>query len=186
MKTLILNGSPHANGDTAALVNILKQHLEGEIHEISCYRSGISPCVDCRRCMREPGCAIQDEMQALYPLLAECDCIVIASPVYFSQPTPPLMAVASRLQTWFCASRFRREPVNIKPKTGGIIFTGGGSGSAEPAVETARMLLRCMRVKKTGPIVLSTNTDQLRAREDASAIEAAACLAHFLNNNTPE
>ena len=181
MKTLIFNGSPRKNGDTAAMIARLRENLEGEIIEINCYRAGISPCVDCRRCMKEPGCAINDAMQNYYPLLQDCDNVVIASPVYYSLPTAPLLAVASRLQTWFCASRFRKDPVKIQPKRGGIILSGGGSGSAEPAIETAKRLLRVMRAREIGPMVLSLNTDQVPAIKDVDAMEKAVELAKFLN-----
>ena len=50
MKTLILNGSPRPNGNTVALINELKKHLEGEVIELSAFRSNIAPCVDCRGC----------------------------------------------------------------------------------------------------------------------------------------
>jgi UDP-N-acetylglucosamine--N-acetylmuramyl-(pentapeptide) pyrophosphoryl-undecaprenol N-acetylglucosamine transferase len=69
-------------------------------------------------------------MQSLYPILESCDNIVIASPVYFSLPTAPVLSVASRIQTYFCQSFFRKSPVPIAPKRGGIILAGGGSGSA--------------------------------------------------------
>ena len=49
-KTIIINGSPRVNGNTAFLIAELKKHLEGEVIEISAFRSGIAPCVDCRAC----------------------------------------------------------------------------------------------------------------------------------------
>lgn len=51
------------------------------------YRCDISPCVDCRYCWENNGCAIEDEMQAVYRFLQECDNILIASPIYFSELT---------------------------------------------------------------------------------------------------
>lgn len=181
MHTLILNGSPHKNGDTAALIAALRENLQGEVTQIDCYRAGISPCTDCRWCTKNPGCAIKDEMQDLYPILESCDNIVIASPVYFSLPTAPVLSVASRIQTYFCASFFRKQPVPIKPKRGGILLAGGGSGSAEPAEATARRLLKYMKAKEIGPVAASLKTDRIPARDDADALSAARELADFLN-----
>jgi len=183
MKTLILNGSPRPNGDTAALIRALREELLGEVIEVHCYREKISPCVDCRRCAREPGCAIQDGMQQLYPVFETCDNIVIASPVYFSLPTGPLLSVCSRIQTYFCASFIRKSPVPIRPKRGGIILSGGGSGSAAPAEETARRLLKYMKAKEIGPVAASLKTDKLPAKDDPDALEAARALARFLNDS---
>lgn len=181
MKTLILNGSPHPNGDTAALLSALKSRLSGEIIQIDCYRADIAPCVDCRWCAAHSGCAVRDDMQALYPVIETCDRVVISTPVYFSLPTPPLLNVCSRLQTYFCQSFFRRAPVEIQPKRGGILLAGGGSGSAEPAEAAARRLLRAVKCAEIGPTAASLHTDRLRARDDSAALEAAKQLAFFLN-----
>lgn len=181
MKTLILNGSPHPRGDTAALLDALKSRLSGEIVQVDCYRADISPCVDCGWCAGHSGCAVHDGMQALYPVIETCDCVVVATPVYFSLPTPPLMSVCSRLQTYFCQSFFRHAPVEIHPKRGGILLAGGGSGSAEPAELAARRLLRAVKCAEIGPTAASLHTDRLRARDDSAALEAAKRLADFLN-----
>lgn len=181
MHTLILNGSPHKSGDTAALIAALREELRGEVTQIDCYRANISPCVDCRWCTKNAGCAIKDDMQSLYPVIESCDCIVIASPVYFSLPTAPVLSVCSRIQTYFCASFFRKSPIPIKPKRGGIILTGGGSGSAEPAEATSRRLLKYMKAKEIGPIAASLKTDQLPASQDTRALAQARALAAFLN-----
>ena len=66
MKKLILNGSPHKNGDTSYIVNELKKKLDGEIEEIFLYDAKISPCVDCRYCWKNKGCAIKDDMEKIY------------------------------------------------------------------------------------------------------------------------
>ena len=50
MKTLIINGSPRVNGNTAALIAELKKHISGEVIELSAFRSDIAPCTDCRAC----------------------------------------------------------------------------------------------------------------------------------------
>lgn len=185
MHTLILNGSPHKNGDTAALIAALREGLLGEVTQIDCYHSNISPCTDCRWCTKNPGCVIPDAMQDVYPVLEDCDNIVIASPVYFSLPTAPLLGVCSRIQTYFCASFFRNTPVPIKPKRGGILLVGGGSGSTDPAEATARRLLKYMKARQVGPIVASLATDQTPACNDLAALKAARTLADFLNNAAP-
>ena len=48
MKTLILNGSPRENGDTAGLIREVIRNLPGEYSVVDAYRCSISPCVDCR------------------------------------------------------------------------------------------------------------------------------------------
>ena len=66
MRTLIINGSPKKNGDTTALLDELVRYLEGEAKIISCF-DNIAPCCDCRYCWKHSGCALQDDMQEIYP-----------------------------------------------------------------------------------------------------------------------
>lgn len=50
MKTLILNGSPRKNGDTASLIEKITEKIVGEYRIVDAYRCHISPCLDCRYC----------------------------------------------------------------------------------------------------------------------------------------
>ena len=58
LKTLIINGSPRINGDTASLLDVVKENIEGEYKVVDAYRCSISPCLDCRFCWENNGCAI--------------------------------------------------------------------------------------------------------------------------------
>ena len=136
-KTLILNGSPRINGDTAGLIGKMTGRIGGEYKIVDAYRCSVSPCLDCRYCWENSGCAIRDEMQEIYEYIQECDNILIASPIYFSELTGRLLDVGSRLQTYFCARFFRKEEPILKPKKGAVILVGGGDGHMEKAYGTA-------------------------------------------------
>lgn len=170
MKTLIINGSPRKGGDTAALLAALE--LPGEVAEIRAFDVKVSPCLDCRYCRKSAGCSIRDGMQEIYRQIGESDCIILASPIWFATLPGPLLTLASRLQTYFSAAFFRKEQPFAAPKKGAVILTGGGSGGAEPAYDTAVMLLRQMGVKGEIPLVCSLHTDQTPAKEDADALAA--------------
>ena len=180
MHTLIFDGSPHKNGDTAALIRALKSNLQGECTVIRAYGAPVSPCIDCRACWKKPGCAIQDGMQEIYRLIEESDAIVIAGPIYYSELTGPLLSVLSRLQMYYAMGRFQNLHPNQKPKRGAILLTGGGNGGPERAVATAQLLLRCMHVKEMAAPVMSLNTDHLPAARDDHALLAAGQLADFI------
>ena len=180
MKTLIWNGSPRPQGDTAALLRVLKDGLQGEVRQVDTYSADIRPCVDCRYCWKQAGCCVQDEMQALYPYLLDCDNIVIASPLYFSELTGPLLSVASRLQPFFAARFFRGEQPITKRKRGAVLLCGGGDGAPDRAFATADTLLHQMRAVPLARL-LSHDTDRLPAAEDAAALHQAARLAVRLN-----
>ncbi len=181
MKTLILNGSPRKNGDTVSLIRRITGQLEGEYRIVDAYRCDISPCVDCRYCKKHSGCAIRDEMQTVYAYIQECDNILIASPVYFSELTGRLLDVASRLQTYFCAKAFRGETPVAKPKKGAVVLVGGGNGRADKAHETACLLLRQMNCRAIHPLVGSFDTDRTPALQDPEAPAGCDSIARFFN-----
>ena len=181
MKTLIFNGSPRPHGDTASLIQELRKELAGECMAVNAYRCDIAPCVDCRACKTKSGCAIQDGMQEVYDYIQDCDNILIASPIYFSELTGRLLDVGSRLQTYFCARSFRKETPIAKPKRGAVILVGGGDGSSEKAAGTARTLLRLMNCKDIHEPVCSHDTDRIPAVEDAQALAGVRSVAAFFN-----
>ena len=184
MKTLIFNGSPRKKGETVSLINRLMELMDGEFKVVDAYRSNISPCLDCRYCWKQPGCAIDDEMQEVYHYIEECDNIVIASPIYFSELTGKILDVASRLQTYFCAGYFRKEELNIKPKKGAVILVGGGDGRIEKPYETACTLLHHMNCRDIHEVVCSFNTNVVPALQDKEAVEGIGSIARFLSRET--
>lgn len=179
MKTLILNGSPRPNGDTVSLIKKMTERLPGEYKVVNAYRCSISPCVDCRYCWKNSGCAIDDGMREIYGYIQECDNIVIASPVYFSELTGKLLDVASRLQTYFCARFFRKEEPIAKPKRGAIVLVGGGDGSVDKACGTARTLLHQMNCHDIHELVCSHNTNKIPAIEDENALAGIDSILEF-------
>ncbi len=177
MRTVILYGSPHGRrGDTAALVETFCAQAGGEFYGIDAYHADIRPCVDCRACWRTDGCAIADGMTEVYRRIAVSDVVVIASPIYFSLLTGPLLSVGSRLQAFYAAARFRNVHLAGKPKVGVALLTGGGDGSSERALAAARCLIRQMGADYIG-CAASLHTDTTPARDDREALAAAAALA---------
>ena len=180
MKTLIINGSPRKNGDTAALLDTFTNHLEGEVKIVS-HEDRISPCYDCRFCKSYDGCPINDAMQDVYEYLEDCDNVVLASPIWFASLSGPALTIASRLQTRFCARYFRGEETEPN-KNGILILVGGQAGSEKAAEASARMILRNMDVLPENTMkVYSLDTDRLPAAEDETALSAAKEAALRLN-----
>ena len=182
MKTLILNGSPRKNGDTVSLIKKLTQQLNGEYKIVDSYYSDISACVDCRYCWNNEGCSINDEMAEIYDYIAGCDNVVIASPIYFSQPTGKLLDICSRFQTYFAAKHFRNQTPIIKPKKGAVILVGGGDGNPEDAYKTVCTILHHINVTEIYPLVGSFNTNKISATEEQNVIKAVTNITSYLNN----
>jgi len=178
MRTLVFDGSPHINGDTAVLMETFCAEMGGEVERIRAYelQGKIAACVDCRACWKVPGCAIKDGMQEIYDKIDKADVIVIASPVYYSLLTGPLLSLLSRLQCAYANRRFIGHRLFEKQKLGAVLLVGGGNGRPDPALEAAETLLRCMRARPLGS-AMALKTDEVPAKEDVQALEAAAALA---------
>lgn len=182
MKTLIFNGSPRKQGDTVSLINKVTEKLSGDYLIINAYDRDISPCVDCRFCWSNNGCCINDKMQEVYDYIEECDNILIASPIYFSELTGALLDVGSRLQTYFCASFFRKVKLNIKPKKAAVILVGGGDGNANKAYDTACCLLHHINAFDILPVLVSHNTNMKPAIEDEVALSGVSGITRYFND----
>lgn len=181
MKTLILNGSPRQNGNTQALLKLFTEQLTGEYKIINAYYADISPCTDCRYCQKHAECCKKDGMEEVYGYVRDCDNILIASPVYFSELTPPLLGLLSRFQAFYCSRRFLGiEPVT-KKKKGGILLTGGGDGGFAPAEGSAKILLKIMGAEGDFPLIYCGNTDSLAAVEDRETADKVSELAERFN-----
>lgn len=181
MRTLIINGSPRENGDTVALIQELSSHLSGEVRVISC-DTGIAPCNDCRYCWDHEGCSIQDAMQDIYQYMADCDNIVIASPIWFSSLSGPTLNIASRFQTIYAASHFRNNPVAVKSKKGVIILVGGQAGTEVMPTQTALTIMKFMNVHRPSvEKIYSLDTDNVPAAKDDGALKRCREVAALLN-----
>lgn len=102
-KVVILVGSVRKGGNTSLLAQAFaegaKTNNEVEIISVADYK--VNPCIGCESCMKseENQCFQKDDMQKIYPKLAEADLIVIASPVYFYGVSAQLKAFIDRLHT---------------------------------------------------------------------------------------
>lgn len=181
MKTLILNGSPRITGDTSQLIEKVTERIVSEYRIVDAYRCNISPCIDCRYCWEKQGCAINDEMQEIYGYIQDCDNILIASPIYFSELTGKLLDVGSRLQTYWCARYFRKEEPVMKKK-GAVILVGGGDGNINKPYDTACTLLHHMNCYNIHEVVYSHNTNKRPAIEDKAALSGISSILNFFNN----
>lgn len=184
-RTLIVNGSPRPHGNTVALIEEMKKTLEGEIIEISAFRSNIAPCVDCRGCVKTAKCVVRDEMDTIYA--DDYDNVVIATPVYFGTMPGAMMSLLSRFQPQHAAMFFLDIPRNIRPKKAGLILTAGSRKNEDRAMPHVRCMFNMFNARGyEGYEVISNNTDEVPADQDEAAMAAARRLGEYLNEDWPE
>ena len=85
---VVLLGSPRKKGNSAVLAKHIIYGVESVGAKVeTVYLNGlnIKPCQGCYACKKKnsTGCAVDDDMQSLYPKLKESDAWIIASPVYW-------------------------------------------------------------------------------------------------------
>ena len=165
-KTLIINGSPNKDGNTAFIINQIKNKLQGEIEELFAYSANIKPCIDCRYCWKEDGCVVKDDMEKIYK--DDYDTIIIASPVYMSNLTPPLFSILTRLNMIWSNKHFLNKTHKVKPKQGILVLTGGGNGEPTHAIDMAKLMFKYLNAKFDieKNYIYSLNTDNIPAKND--------------------
>ena len=181
MRTLIFNGSPKTNGDTEALVSELIAHLHGEVKTVSIH-DNISPCIDCRYCWKNDGCCLDDDMTNIYDFLDKCDNIVLASPIWFSSLSGPLLNLTSRIQALWANNYFLNKPYASNLKNGVIIIVGAQSGTETIPMQTAVGLMKYMNVDRSSIAkIYSLDTNNIPAENDVIALERCREVARSLN-----
>ena len=109
MKVLLINGSPRVNGNTAlALEEMVKVfHEEGiETEVVQVGNKDIRGCVACTSCYANGKCIVEDIVNECALNFAECDGMVVASPVYYASANGTLISFLDRL---FYSSHFDKR-----------------------------------------------------------------------------
>jgi arsenate reductase (thioredoxin) len=102
MYVLGIQGSPRKQGNSSLLLSAFlakANQLGSETFTLEVASKKIHPCIDCGACEREGFCALQDDMQEVYPLLWKADVIVVATPIFFYNVPAQLKALIDRCQT---------------------------------------------------------------------------------------
>lgn len=99
MKVLLVNGSPHQNGSTATALNEVAKTLNKEGIETEIFFIGaraITPCQDCRACVRLKKCIINDQVNTFVDLAYQADGFVFGSPVHYASSSGILVPFLDR------------------------------------------------------------------------------------------
>ena len=100
LKVLMLNGSPHVNGNTAVALREMETifHESGvETETVLLGNRDIRGCVACGSCAKTGKCVFDDAVNELAPKFEAADGLVIASPVYYASANATLIACLDRL-----------------------------------------------------------------------------------------
>lgn len=171
MKTLILNGSPRPEGNTAYIINMIKNE---STDVVNVYELDFRACINCGKCVYGK-CIFNDGASDLINKIDEYDNIIMASPLYYNQPTGPLMSFMSRNQAIF------NSRTQLKEKRGGIIVVGGGDTivNSADAEKTMRIMLKSWNVNVIA-YVKSLHTGKIPVWKDSIALEEAENMKRMI------
>lgn len=100
MKVLMINGSPHTDGNTALALKEMEMifnenGIDTEILNVG--SKAIRGCMGCYACADKGKCVIDDEVNVAAKKLEEADGIVVGSPVYYASANGTLISFLDRL-----------------------------------------------------------------------------------------
>ncbi len=180
---VVLEGSPHREGNTAALVGHLADAARAggaTVEVFHLHDMDISPCTGCEACHRPEveNCIIEDDMEAVYLKLRAADAVVFASPIYFFMMSAQLKTALDRCYALVSPG----SPSALADKRVGLVFTYGApdfvqSGCAN-AAQTFRDVCTFNEMEIVG--VAHGSTGQGGIRENREAMDAAADLGRSL------
>ena len=127
MKVLLVNGSPHENGNTAVALREMEktfaqEGVETEVLQIG--KQAVRGCVACYGCRKLGKCVFDDAVNEAASKLEAADGLVVASPVYYASANATLVAFLDRL--------FYSTPFDKRMKVGASVAVArrGGASSA--------------------------------------------------------
>ena len=181
-------GSPRKEGNTAI---VLEEILQGarkagaETETVFLHKMDIHGCQECFVCQSvpdEPGCAILDDMQDIYPRILEADVIIFASPVFCWNVSAQLKMMLDRLYC-FCKFEVPEIPsVLVQGKMMATVLTAGGDefDGADLAVQTLRRLADFMHIDYRGHFVAANLTTPEKVCQDTALLEQARAFGKKL------
>ena len=100
MKVLMVNGSPHPNGNMATALAEMQKVFEAEGVETTLLQVGnkaVRGCVACGSCREKGKCVFDDAVNEAAPLFEAADGLVIGTPVYYASANATVIAFLDRL-----------------------------------------------------------------------------------------
>lgn len=110
MNVLAFTASPRAGGNSDTLLDgiVAGLHRGGvSVEKINTRELSIEPCSGCGVCKENGRCAIDDDFQAIYDRLIDCDGVVFASPLYFMNVPGKAKLLIDRCQVFWSAREIR-------------------------------------------------------------------------------
>ena len=148
MNLLILQGSPRAKGNTAWMAEEFKNAAEAAGHQVTLVNVAhkhIAGCLACEYCHGKGNgaCIQKDDMQELYPLMAEAEVLVLAAPIYYFTLSAQIQAPIQRM---YCVN----APAKVKKMA--LLMSSYSPGVYDGALAEFRDICNYWQVENIGHV----------------------------------
>ena len=147
IKLLVISGSPTANSSTDLLLVKIAERVAQELEPSLRVETNFAklnelkfiPCQACGKAPHEEWCVFHDEITPVLTQIAECDCLLVGSPIYFDSVSAQFKTLMDRCNCFRPADFDSREP-NLRfvrlikrKRPGAMVLVGGEEGWFEGA-----------------------------------------------------
>ncbi len=126
MKVLGILGSPRREGNTEILLDEALRGASdhgGLCEKIILRDLKITPCLEIYKCAEDGVCAIQDEMQGLFPKIIQAERLILASPIFFYSVPALAKAMIDRCQSLWAKKYILKLPVSPIAERRGVFIS---------------------------------------------------------------
>lgn len=173
MRVLMINGSPHKEGNTYLALKEMETifNTEGIACEIvHVGNKAIRGCIACRSCSKKGKCVFDDCVNDIAPKFEACDGLVIGSPVYFASANGTMVSFLDRL--------FFSTPFDKTMKVGASVVAARRGGLSAAFDELNKYFTICGMPVASGQYWNSIHGREIgEASQDAEGLQGMRTLA---------
>jgi len=128
MKILALHGSQRNKGNSATILNWVREELEAMGHKVEIEHvrpdyKGCQACYNCKKYPDEPACAVDND---IYYKMIDADAIIFATPLHCWSFSAPLKGVIDRSLCLVADFMSPKHRSLVEGKNFGLIVTSAG------------------------------------------------------------
>jgi len=186
MKVLGILGSPRREGNTEILLDEALRGASdhgGLCEKIVLRDFKITPCLEIYKCAEDGVCAIQDEMQGLFPKIIQAERLLLASPIFFYSVPALAKAMIDRCQSLWAKKYILKLPVSpIADRKGVFISVAATRGKKlfDGVRLTVKYFFDAIDVAYSDELFVRGADEKGEVRDQPEALKAAYDLGQRL------
>ena len=185
-KIIGIVGSPRKKGNTHILVSKMLEGAEAEGAETDILLLGkleIRECTGCHACWKGKPCSRKDDMNDVYPMIAESDAIVFGTPVYWYAPTALMKALVDRFVYFNCPEN--RPQVRSKRAALAVPFEEDTPETADLIVAMFERSFAYLEMELVGQVIVPGVGEKGSVLKKEESLKAAYELGRHLVAGRP-